>query len=71
MYFEFFKQKHGRKISIGDEIALFAGHDDFPSSGRYKIASLGADPDGFIMAMLVGMGPREGEICEVTLDAHE
>ncbi len=71
MYFEFFKQKYERKISIGDEIALFAGRDDFATSGRYKVASLGADPEGFIQAMLVGMRPREGEICEVPLDAHE
>ena len=71
MYFEFFKQKYRRKVTVGDEIALFAERDDFAPSGRYAVASLGAEEDGSVFAVLVGMGPREGEICEVPLDAHE
>lgn len=70
MYFDFFKQKHKRKITVGDEIALFTDSDDDVSSGRYTVAQIGADPEGYILAMLVGMGPREGEICQVPLGAY-
>jgi len=71
MYFEFFKQKYDGKVSNGDEVALFAEHDDFTTSGRYKVAGLAADEDGAVLMTLVGMGPREGEVCTVPINAHE
>lgn len=70
MHFEFFKQRYERKISTGDEIALFSDDESMPS-GRWKVASLGADPDGAVLAMLVGMGHIEGHVAQVPLSAHE
>ena len=71
MHFEFFKQKYDGKISAGDEIALFCERDDFAESGRYMVASLGADADGYVFATLVGMGRCEGTVCQVPLDSHD
>lgn len=72
MNFEFFKQRYEGKISVGDELAVFSNDDDdgIPS-GRWKVAELGADPDGYVQAMLVGMNNLAGHVCSVPIDAHE
>lgn len=71
MHYDFFKQSIKDSISVGDEVALFAGHDDVVESGRYTVASLNGGDDGQLLALFVGMGPIEGTICQLDIGNGE
>lgn len=71
MDYEFIKQQHAERISVGDEIALYSHEEDGAPSGRYTIARFDPAGDGEVGVTLVGMGRLEGTITMITMSVEQ